>query len=1211
MKSVSPSVQHLRRNARRLTLWFGLLLLAGSVPFITHGQRQADDEQAAMVAVRTAQAGHKRAEFVPGSVLVRFRTDAAAKTAERNVAALQLADGAQVETQVERFAGSDLVKGLRLAHVAPDETLQAVAALNSRPDVLYAEPDYLRHIERLPDEAEFTNLWSLKNVGQFIRVNYRSPGLCDTPPCNFAAGTAGADIKAEQAWDITTGNRNIVVGVIDEGVDISHPDLAANIWTNPGEIPGNGIDDDGNGFVDDVHGWDFANNDNTVFDGDVNPALYPDDKTDAHGTHVSGTIGAVGNNGVGSVGISWQVSLLPLKFLNPSGGSSSNSIRAVAYAKALRDKYVATGGAQGANVRVLNNSYGGGGFAQSEQDAIAALAGSQILFVAAAGNDSSNNDAAPSYPANYNAPNLISVAATTRTDSLASYSNYGMRTVQIAAPGSLVLSTTPNNTYDFYSGTSMATPHVAGVAALALAANPNLSVTKLRAILLYNGDANASAAGKVYSRRRLNAYQTLLAAAENDTTAPAAVSGLRVTAQSGRTVSLAWTAPGDDGNTGQAALYELNFVDPGTNRRIFLGTQLPQSAGTSESANFTLPYRHVTGLISIKAIDNVGNESAVVSLAVALDPAAVDPYVPAESGASALSVGGTDVGLHDDDGYQTYNFPAGFSFPFYGQNYTSATLSTNGVLYFTPRAQLPTRDDGSANDVPSLVAALDNLTAIAGMWDDLRTDNAGGGIFVSQPAGDRLVFRWEGKTFNTTNAESGFPYKFEIELRSDGTSQIRYGSGTTGLNTTLNPVVGISGGGPEAYIVASHTRDLTQGPPINLTNAGTVTFGLRNASTPTAQFSAATASVGEGAGQATLTITRAGDVSKSATVGYATIDDPAEVRCDTVNGTAYARCDYATTVDTLTFAAGEAAKNITIPIIDDGHFEGAETFRVALTNSSVGLALNTPAIMTVTIQDNDTATTANPIFTTPFFVRQHYLDFLSREPEPNEPFTAILNGCANVNNTDPNSPSASCDRLNISGQFFGSPEFQLKGVYVIVFYRVAFNRLPEYVEFAQDLRSVTGTTAQETFAKRATFATSFVQRPEFVNAYGTLSNSAYVTTLMGRYQLSSITTPDPANPDGTTKVTLTTGDLLNRLNAGTLTRAQILRAIVQSDEVSLQREATNAFVAAQYYGYLRRTPDTGGFNGWVNYLATHPGDFRTMVNGFVNSIEYRLRFGAQ
>jgi hypothetical protein len=257
----------------------------------------------------------------------------------------------------------------------------------------------------------------------------------------------------------------------------------------------------------------------------------------------------------------------------------------------------------------------------------------------------------------------------------------------------------------------------------------------------------------------------------------------------------------------------------------------------------------------------------------------------------------------------------------------------------------------------------------------------------------------------------------------------------------------------------------------------------------------------------------------------------------------------------------------------------------------------------VTITDNETVTGPNPIFTTPFFVRQHYLDFLSREPEVGEPWSAVLNNCSDVNN------NPACDRLTVSGAFFGSPEFQLKGYFVYRFYKLAFTRLPLYTEIVTDMRAVTGQTPAEVFAKKAAFTNGFVQRMEFTNTYGG-TNAEYVTTLMGRYGLTQITTPDPAAPDGTIKVTLTSTDLTNRLNGvgGTLTRAQVLRAIADSDQV-FSLEFNQAFVAMQYYGYLRRIPEPAGFNSWLDYLNAHPTDSRTMVNGFMNSTEYRLRFG--
>src|SRR5205085_12257962 len=223
------------------------------------------------------------------------------------------------------------------------------------------------------------------------------------------------------------------------------------------------------------------------------------------------------------------------------------------------------------------------------------------------------------------------------------------------------------------------------------------------------------------------------------------------------------------------------------------------------------------------------------------------------------------------------------------------------------------------------------------------------------PASDHLIFRWEAQSYNGTSGEAGGPFKFEIELQRDGTVRTRYGSGTSRLNTLLNPVLGIPGGAPEAYIITSHTRDRSQGNPINLTNAGAVTFARRSASTPTVQFATNSISVNEGAGSVTINITRTGNLSSVASVSYETIDDPAEVRCDDqVNnhGAAYARCDYATSNDTLGFAANETQKSITIPIIDDGMFEGNETFQIALSNPSSGFALNSPAILTVTIIDN-------------------------------------------------------------------------------------------------------------------------------------------------------------------------------------------------------------------------------------------------------------------
>ena len=415
---------------------------------------------------------------------------------------------------------------------------------------------------------------------------------------------------------------------------------------------------------------------------------------------------------------------------------------------------------------------------------------------------------------------------------------------------------------------------------------------------------------------------------------------------------------------------------------------------------------------------------------------------------------------------------------------------------------------------------------------------------------------------------------------------------------------------PNQLMEPNDSSDLTHSvmPPQDLTLSLLRDLGWTagTTATSTVQLSAPAYNASESSTSVTITITRTGDTSGTDAVDISTSDtDNFTVNCGNIAGNAFARCDFATSVDTLTFAPGETSKTFAIPIINDSIAEGSETFGVTLSNVTGGATLGAPATATVTITDNDAVTGPNPIFTTPFFVRQHYLDFLSREPEVGEPWSGVLNGCSDVNN------NPACDRLTVSGSFFGSPEFQLKGLYVYRFYKLAFNRLPLYSEIVVDMRAVTGTTPAETFQKKATFTNNFVARTEFVNLFNGQTNTQYVNTLMGRYSLTSITTPDPANPDGATKVTLTTADLINRLNGvgGTLTRAQVLRAIADSDQVGSCRVESGVCGDA-----VLRISATharhAGFNSWLNHLNANPTDFRTMVNGFMNSAEYRLAFRA-
>lgn len=371
-----------------------------------------------------------------------------------------------------------LVPGLFKLNVGAGLNVDNVLnAYKARPDVEYAQFDFRVQIAATPNDPRYSSQWGLHNVGQ-------------------TGGRSDSDIDAPEAWNTTTGSRSIIVGVIDTGIDYNHPDLAANIWRNTREIAGNGIDDDGNGYRDDVRGWDFANNDADPFDDN------------AHGTHVAGIIGAVGNNGVGVSGVAWNVQLMPLKFLTANGsGSTSAAVMAINYA-------VANG------AKILNNSWGGGGFNSALNDAVARARAAGVIFVAAAGNEANNNDVNPSYPANINVDNVISVAATDSSDRLASFSNFGATTVDIAAPGVGILSTTPNNNYSSFSGTSMATPFVAGAAALVWSANPTLTYSQVIGRLYSSVDVVAGLSGKVATGGRLNVNRALSGTTPVDSTAP-------------------------------------------------------------------------------------------------------------------------------------------------------------------------------------------------------------------------------------------------------------------------------------------------------------------------------------------------------------------------------------------------------------------------------------------------------------------------------------------------------------------------------------------------------------------------------------------------------------------------------------------------------------------------------------------------------------------
>jgi subtilisin family serine protease len=416
----------------------------------------------------------------------------------------------------------------------------AIAAALQDPEVEYAEPDYELRIARLPNDPRLNELYAIQNHGQ-------------------TGGFPGADIHMASAWDVFTGNSEIKVGIIDTGVDYTHPDLAANIWTNPGEVPGNSVDDDRNGYVDDVHGYDFVGQDGDPMDDH------------AHGTHCAGTIGAVGDNSEGIAGINWHCRIVAIKFMDDLGrGNLSNAIRGIEYA-------IRVGAA------VTSNSYEGGGYSRAFQDAIAAAGRANQLFVAAAGNAGADNDIAPVYPAGYDLPNVIAVAATDHKDRLAGFSNYGARSVDLAAPGVAILSTKLGGGYLASSGTSMAAPHVAGRGNALVRSASGMPAATIKALLLSGTDPIPALTGRCVSGGRLNVARALVG---TDAVPPAGVADL-LAVSTPSAVALLFTAPGDDGATGRATRYEVRYAPTPINAARFAAATAvtapaPQAAGTAE-----------------------------------------------------------------------------------------------------------------------------------------------------------------------------------------------------------------------------------------------------------------------------------------------------------------------------------------------------------------------------------------------------------------------------------------------------------------------------------------------------------------------------------------------------------------------------------------------------------------------------------------------------
>jgi subtilase family protein/List-Bact-rpt repeat protein/fibronectin type III domain protein/fervidolysin-like protein/HYDIN/CFA65/VesB family protein len=609
--------------------------------------------------------------YDPDTILVRFKGSALAQEKALTHALM----GAQAH---KHFA---LVEGLQAVRIPKGSHVKdAIKFYRQQPAVLYAEPNWIVHTQATPNDPRFGELWGLHNTGQ-------------------SGGARDADIDAPEAWDVTTGSSDVVVAVIDTGIDYTHPDLAANMFRNTLDCNNNGIDDDGNGQIDDCFGIDTANNDSDPMDdGD-------------HGTHVAGTIGAVGDNGVGVSGVNRTVRLMPCKFLDSAGsGTVADAIDCLEYVKLMKER--------GVNIVATNNSWGGSEFSQALFDAIDAHGQRGILFIAAAGNDGSSNDTTPSYPAGYFLPNVISVAATTRTDAQASFSNFGRRTVHLGAPGSEILSTTRGDTYQIFSGTSMATPHVTGVAALLKAQDPERDWRAIKNLILAGGDTVSSLANTI-TGKRLNAR--------------GALSCLNSIVRS-RLLPVGTTISGSVGTPIDLAVLHINCaspngtvsvtVDPGgqilsladdglgsdqaAGDGIYSGPWTPASAGT-----YTLTFP--------------GGDPVTVQVTAA-------GYSAAATAFEYRTITGTNLNLGDD---ASASITSPFPILFAGGSFSTLFVSSNGNVNFTrsftafSNASIPTVQ------VPTLMAPWwDDLLPVAG-----TAQNVFWAVTGTAP-GRELVIEW-------------------------------------------------------------------------------------------------------------------------------------------------------------------------------------------------------------------------------------------------------------------------------------------------------------------------------------------------------------------------------------------------------------------------------------------------------------------------------------
>ncbi len=570
----------------------------------------------ATLAVVTVPSVMMAQEYVPGEVIIKLKGSGKTMKAQAFI-------GKAVSEKAMTLKGS--YSGLNMHHfkLGDGQDLEATLRdLRNDPDVEYAEPNY---ILKAPGQVGQEEVMSMSDV--------RAQAAVAASSTVGALAQTNAPIQLQNAWSqMSSSVSPIVVAIIDTGVDMNHEVFVDSgaIWTNPNEIAGNGIDDDANGYIDDVHGWNFAANNNSPMDDDN------------HGTHVAGIVLGTTQDIAAYPMQPAAIRIMPLKFLDSSGmGTTSDAVKAIYYA--------VNNGA-----KVLNNSWGGGGYSNSLLDAIAFAYSRRVVFVAAAGNSSSNNDVTPTYPANYSVPGVISVASTTDADGLSSFSNFGLSTVHVGSPGSSIWSSLPNNFYGRASGTSMATPFVAGLAALMLRENSSLSAYQVRELLFAGAQKISSLQTKTTTKARINAYNSVVAAkaATGDSSQPSFAASSREPASAevatgcGVVKALIDDASGPSGTSRNVAFFGLLvlFAAP-----VVVALALRQSSGKSRRR---FPRYDIASTVRLKVGDRelVGNVNSISMGGVSLQTDAwlenggvVTMSIKSPDGREEIQVGGKIV----------------------------------------------------------------------------------------------------------------------------------------------------------------------------------------------------------------------------------------------------------------------------------------------------------------------------------------------------------------------------------------------------------------------------------------------------------------------------------------------------------------------------------------------------------------------------------------